>query len=394
MRKTKAKITIILSIILMMVLSTISYGANYTGGESFTAALKTTSTSITKGSIVEVIIELKDFVDIGSGVNVFRAKLDYNENILSITEPNQEDLTTPDIVGINSWGTVLYNPDTSLLVVEKGGMVKTNEDIIKISFKVNNNASIGATAEVSLTEVDAGGIDDFIGLGSTLTLNVIETPAQEPDDGEENPDDGDEICSHEYELKHNDTQHYQVCKKCNEEKTGSKENHIYTTYTDNKDGKHTSTCTVCSYKLTEAHNFVNNKCTVCNTVKQEPEQNPGDDSGDDEKTCEHSYTYTDNKDGTHTIKCTKCEHEDKESHSTTEKCSKCGYTPVTNNQGGNNNNNNGGNTNGGTNNKDNTTTDKDYSKAGLNTVLIVVVGCVIVAAVVLYTKNKKLQDIK
>lgn len=308
MRKTKAKIIIILSIILMMVLSTVSFGANYTGGESFTANLKTASISITKGSKVDVIIELKDFVNIGAGINTFRAKLNYNKDVLSIAEPNELTLISADIKGIGNWGTVIYNPSTSLLVVDSGGLTTTNEDIIKITFTVNGNAVVGSSANITLTEVEAGGLDDttgdvkdFKGLGSTLTLNVIETPAQEPDDGEENP-------------------------------------------------------------------------------------------GDDDETCEHTYTYTDNKDGTHTVKCTKCGHEDKESHSTTEKCSKCGYTPVTNNGG--TGTSNGGNTNGGTNNKDNTTADKDYSKAGLNTILIIGVGCVVVAAIVLYNKNKKFQDIK
>ena len=91
-----------------------------------------------------------------------------------------------------------------------------------------------------------------------------------------------ETCEHEFEMKHNDTMHWEQCKKCNEVKNNKK------------------------------HSFVNGKCSVC------------------EYECQHTNT-TAKKDNTyHWTECNDCGKElNKEKHSYTNgKCS-CGKTEET-----------------------------------------------------------------
>ena len=93
---------------------------------------------------------------------------------------------------------------------------------------------------------------------------------------------GSETCEHDFEIKHNDTMHWEQCKKCNEVKNNKK------------------------------HTFVNGKCSVC------------------EYECKHTNT-TAKKDNTyHWTECNDCGKElNKEKHSYTNgKCS-CGKTEET-----------------------------------------------------------------
>ena len=93
---------------------------------------------------------------------------------------------------------------------------------------------------------------------------------------------GSETCEHDFEMKYNDTMHWEQCKKCNEVKNNKK------------------------------HTFVNGKCSVC------------------EYECKHTNT-TAKKDNTyHWTECNDCGKElNKEKHSYTNgKCS-CGKTEET-----------------------------------------------------------------
>ena len=304
------------------------------------------------------------------------------------------------------------------------GEQTSSVEMATLTFSVKEGVEAGTTTSVNFGEMVVASIDNPNVSENTpvsiqpISITVIEETTP-PGDGEGEGDGGGEQeppteCDHTYEeIEHNDTEHWNVCSKCNEEESGSREAHNYS-YTDNENGTHTATCTVCGYKISEEHEFDNGECNDCDAVE----------STDDE--CEHTYvsgsndtqhweacskcgqiksgtlkthtydSYKNNNDGTHTAKCSECGHEHKESHATNAACDKCGYTPTpTGNNGGGTSN--GGNSNGGNNNssdKDNTVADKEIPKAGLNVMILLGIVSIVVVAVVMYIKNQKYQDIK
>ena len=61
----------------------------------------------------------------------------------------------------------------------------------------------------------------------------------------------EEQCEHSYIIKNNESQHWEECSKCKEQKLDTKENHILGEYKDNGDGTQTASCSKCGYKLTK-----------------------------------------------------------------------------------------------------------------------------------------------
>ena len=172
-----------------------------------------------------------------------------------------------------------------------------------------------------------------------------------------------EECEHtDSEMKNNAKQHWEECKDCGEKITGTLENHKYETFTANDDGTHSSTCTVCSYKLKENHAYVDGECEDCGA--EEPKEETCEHDYDLEKNkthhweecskCndkkaqeEHKYgDYTDNKNGTHSATCTVCGYKMTEEHETDGTCPDCKNDESNSgNEDDKNNNTNNGNTN-------------------------------------------------
>ncbi|MGN1301359.1 MAG: hypothetical protein ACI4U9_02370 [Clostridia bacterium] len=214
--------------------------------------------------------------------------------------------------------------------------------------------------------------------------------------------DGTTECEHTYVTKNDETNHWEECSKCNEEKTDSKEahkgathanggkctvcnyqyqkhepsetlieytttenahtpvykcsfegctencngteeNHEFGQYTDNEDGTHSATCSICEYKLTAEHNYENGKCSECNAEKPSEEEpcihnytikkdktnhweectKCGEEKAGSKEA--HTYgTYTDNEDGTHSATCSICNYKLTAEHNYENgKCSEC-----------------------------------------------------------------------
>ena len=152
-------------------------------------------------------------------------------------------------------------------------------------------------------------------------------------------------CEHNWVMKNNVNKHWQECSKCNVTKEGSLENHNITTWTDNRNGAHEGTCTVCNYKVTKLHNYGDdNKCTDCGATKQaECEHNWTTKSNeyehwqecskcnitkDDSREAHKVTTWEDNGDGTHSGACTVCNYKVTKPHNYNDdnKCSDCGIT--------------------------------------------------------------------
>ena len=85
----------------------------------------------------------------------------------------------------------------------------------------------------------------------------------------------DTECTHNYEIKYNETEHWEECTKCGAEKPESRVIHTYGVATSNENGTHSKKCTGCPYIRTEYCSYVNGKCSECGATKPDNE-NPGD----------------------------------------------------------------------------------------------------------------------
>lgn len=234
----------------------------------------------------------------------------------------------------------------------------------------------------------------------------------------------DEECTHTYEWKNNNSQHWEECSKCGKVKSGSLVGHIYNSYTDNLDGTHTTCCTVCKYKLTEAHKYENNKCTKCNAEKEEEacehdykEKNDKEYHWEECSKCgtikenskeKHKFDKAiENGDGMHSSTCSECKYQLIESHDYEEGlCVDCGAKQDNSDEGNgdnsndddgkgnnsNNNNNNDGNDNDSSK-KDDTLTDKDIPYTGWKNTTIILIVVLCVGIVLTVFKIRKYKDI-
>jgi len=212
-----------------------------------------------------------------------------------------------------------------------------------------------------------------------------------------------ENCEHTYKQEKNETHHWNVCSKCQVAQEGSLELHKYGEYTDNEDGTHSAICTVCEYKLTEKHEGANHEnngqCIKCSAIYETHSQSEKikeykltenghkiiyectvancEETFEGEEEAHTVEKWADNGNGTHSAICTVCNNKLTEEHN--ENCTKCKKSDSTS---GSEDNANG----------DNTVADKELPKAGMRSmilVLIISVGALIITKF----KMKKYKDI-
>ena len=292
MNKQKKILIHILTVISILIMSSVVYGSSYSEEQGFTIGIITGKLSVEKGSTIDVILSIKDLKSSVNEINGLTAVIQYDKDVLTLDykQKTSIDGTAYEITGqgLNGWGQPFYNPETNMIIVD--GLEGTiGKEVVKLTFKVNDNVDIGTSTKISVTDlVSTDGVVDFKGIGSELTINIVEKSSEgEEGAGGLKPDDSN-ICTHEL---------------------GS---------------------------------------------------------------------YTNNGDGTHTAKCSKCEYQHKENHPTNQKCDKCGFVPKELIE----------------NNKDNTTAkDNGYSHAGSGMMLIIVIGIILIISIILYKKNAKYNDI-
>ena len=155
-----------------------------------------------------------------------------------------------------------------------------------------------------------------------------------------------ENCTHNYEIKSDETSHWEKCTICNKET--AKSAHNITTWTDKKDGNHEGTCTVCKKTITEAHtNGTSGKCTKCS---YDGTSNGNNNSGNNNDN-NNSNNGNDNNNG---------------NNNSGNNSNNNGNNGSNNNSGNNSNNSN----NTGTNGKDNTTANGRLPQTGVNNAII------------------------
>ena len=102
---------------------------------------------------------------------------------------------------------------------------------------------------------------------------------------------------HQWEVRKDNTNHWQICRICQMEKENSRGAHVYGTWSDNGDGTHIRICMSegCGQKQTEAHVYEDGVCTQC-----------GFEEKDEDLNCEHLYSIVQKDNTFHWIKCSKC----------------------------------------------------------------------------------------
>lgn len=147
---------------------------------------------------------VKDFVNLdqyeNKGVNVFRAILNYDEDIFEPIEINldkngnyagiktrtkKDDLP---LKGQNGWASVTYNPETKKLVVTNGSYINSEDQVLKVVLKVKPNATVGETT-VTLTNIEAANPEaDIYPSNRTVStkVNVVSAISEATDPDLEN----------------------------------------------------------------------------------------------------------------------------------------------------------------------------------------------------------------
>ena len=239
---------------LMMLLVIANCIIVYAGAHS--VSLKTSKTEVVAGETFTVKVN----VVTPDGINGVVTTYDYDKTKLELVSENIIDTNFTNLGGTTENElTFLFTPKNQSSFTEI-----TETDIYELTFKVKEGVAANSEATISLknTEIStlAASNSEHKLPGDEITITVVE-----------------EKCEHSYKVKNDDKQHWNECEKCKE--TTAKENHKFTKNVDNKNGTHTSTCSVCSYRVTENHTYNNGICTDCKSEeeKKDDSSTPGKD---------------------------------------------------------------------------------------------------------------------
>ena len=251
--------------IMFILLSTLNV---YAGIVEVTSTVS--SREVKVGDTVTVTLAAK----FGTGIEGIDATLDYDTTKLKLT--NESALAASDFTSMS--GTNDATGDFKLSVLYTGsGAAPTEATFATLTFEVLNTVTVSETLTIKLSEMEIGDSDDnWVELDDqTITLTVIE----------ENT-----TCEHNYEMKHDENEHWEACTKCGEEKANSRGAH---TAEVTKAGKEPTceqtglteekSCKDCGRILQQqttiaatGHNYENGECTGCG------EKEPGDGTGSGE----------------------------------------------------------------------------------------------------------------
>lgn len=132
--KKVISLIMILAVVMMMTIGSV-YAAS-----SFTVALQADKAEYEKDGTVIVTVNLKD-MQVGNGINVFSADLDYDSNCFEDIKVN----------GINGWSGAIYNANTKQLLVDTNELMTKEGGVLQISFKAK------ASGTLTMKKVQAAG---------------------------------------------------------------------------------------------------------------------------------------------------------------------------------------------------------------------------------------------
>lgn len=154
-----------LKISVIFIISILLFSLNYSNAASISANLKSDKTSIKKGDEIVVTMNVKEFVDIGDGINAYVANLSFDKEIFEFEKAEGE----------NNWNTPTYNSKNILNGSTKfastiNNFTKTEGDILKITFKIKKD--ITSDTAINMTNISIATKKD--NKTSKVSLNDIE----------------------------------------------------------------------------------------------------------------------------------------------------------------------------------------------------------------------------
>lgn len=172
------KITMMSIIFLVIVaFTTLSMAAE---GDSFTLSLEPVSSELTRGETFEVKVFLDDIhvVSGEQGIAGYTARITYDENMLSLEN-----------VSASLGWEAMENEGAVVVNTSNAEVVKDRTETIIITFKVNDNASIGDTT-IGIENIEGTSIAETIeGTGSNATIRIAEEQTPGDDDHQSGNDD-------------------------------------------------------------------------------------------------------------------------------------------------------------------------------------------------------------
>lgn len=171
-RILKNKLT--LTMVLVICIINLSYIVN-----AFSGNLSLTSTSkLKQGEIIEVSLKVTS-LDAGDGIDTIVATLEYDKNIF-------DQVTKNSMVPSNDWSVTGYSSESGILTIQRDEKVKTPIDVLTISLRVKENATIDDTI-IELKDITiTGGAEEFGGTGDielqpiNITIPKDNTTTEEP----------------------------------------------------------------------------------------------------------------------------------------------------------------------------------------------------------------------
>lgn len=186
----KKKIGILMLTIMIILIGTITLNA-----ADATATLKTDKTQAYKGDSFTVTVN----VACEEGINGLQAKFSYDENRLELTEST--------VVDTSKWVNLGENPN--LEIIHNSSETAKTADIVKLTFKVKENAELG-TAQITVSDIvvdsDAG-TDSTKQIGTKeIQVKIVEKTAEPGDNEPQQPTEPGDNEPQQPTVKKDDTQ--------------------------------------------------------------------------------------------------------------------------------------------------------------------------------------------
>ena len=168
MKKQVTKVFIMLLMVAVMILQcTVIANA----ASSNDVKMSTTTAEIEKGKEIDVLVSLAN-INVGEGVNTLKGTVNYDTDILEYVNSEAQ----------NGWSITYNSNNGTLLLVNMSGLVKQDQGIAKITFKVKDTATEGDTT-VKLTNIESSNADEKVNpADSSVTIKVIEKQNDNNDD--------------------------------------------------------------------------------------------------------------------------------------------------------------------------------------------------------------------
>lgn len=173
MRKI-AKLSIIM--LLMIVCLTVNVYAK----PNCNISMQTNETEVSKGTEFTIDVNLSD-IESEKGIIAIEATLEYEKECLTLLK----------MEGQNEWDTPVkdlsYNEANGKLVIDKKGLAKSNETILKITFKANETNNKDTTVSLKNIVVADGSVPAQI-TDTTKTITIKQETSR-PNEGEKPGED-------------------------------------------------------------------------------------------------------------------------------------------------------------------------------------------------------------